>query len=212
MSAKNEKIEFDNEDIEKKAAGILLIQNEAVNKLKIDKNMIAAIQKIIEYRNKNCRVITTGMGKAGIIAYKMSATMASIGIPSFFVSPAEAAHGDLGRIAPNDLVIVFSNSGRTGEVVSMITHLHELNSKTNYIITIGSSEHPEIPSDLVISYGQLKESSIVKKVPSTSTTIMLIIADILSITAAELLGFNDEWFKKRHPGGAIGASYKKEKS
>jgi arabinose-5-phosphate isomerase len=197
-------------DIENRANEILKIQRDAVNQLIIDTKMIEAIKKIAEMKEKPGCVVTTGMGKAGIIAIKMSATISSIGIPSYFISPAEAAHGDLGRITPDDLIIVFSNSGSTGEVVSMIHNLHNYNQKKNFIITIASTAGPKVPSDLAISYGKVNESCVVKKVPSTSTTLMLLVADILSITAAESLGFSDEWFKIRHPGGAIGQSYKKE--
>ncbi len=87
-------------------------------------------------------------------------------------------HGDLDQIAPADLVFVFSNSGTTAEVINMINHLHELNNHENYIIHIGGSDAPEIPSDLVISYGKIAESCVVSKVPSTSTTLMLVIADM----------------------------------
>jgi arabinose-5-phosphate isomerase len=195
------------EKIEKRANEILKIQQDAINRLSVDSCLVEAIEKIINIKANNGRVITTGMGKAGIIATKMSATLASIGIPSFFVSPAEASHGDVGRITPEDLIITFSNSGSTSEVVNMITTLHALNQKKNYVITIGSNKTPSIPTDLVISYGNVQESCKVSKVPSTSTTLMLIVADIISITAAEMLGFNDDWFKARHPGGAIGVSY-----
>lgn len=195
---------------EARANEILNIQRDAVNKIKINAEILTAIEKIIEVKQKNGRIITTGMGKAGIIAYKMSATLASIGFPSFFVSPAEAAHGDVGRIAPEDIVIAFSNSGSTSEVVNMINTLHALNKGKNYIITIGSSKTPQIPTNLVINYGDVVESCVVSKVPSTSTTVMLIIADIIAITAAEMLGLNDDWFRARHPGGSIGVSYQKE--
>ena len=140
----------------------------------------------------------------------MSATLSSIGLPSFFVSPAEAGHGDVGRIAQGDLVLVFSHSGSTAEVVSMIETLHALNDKTNEVIVISSNQEPNIPSDLVVCYGSVQESCVVSKVPSTSTTLMLVIADVLAITAAESLGLDDEWFKARHPGGTIGQSYNKE--
>ncbi len=198
-----------NMDLQNRAENILNIQKKAIQNLKITENIIFAIKEIVKKQNKKSHIITTGMGKAGIIATKMSATLASIGIPSFYVNPAEAAHGDLGRILPDDLVIVFSHSGRTKEIQNMINKLHELNSHKNYVISIGSNSQPEFPADLVINYGNIDESCIVKKVPSTSTTLMLIIADIIAITAAENLGFNDERFKKRHPGGEIGLSYKK---
>ncbi|MCP4762054.1 MAG: SIS domain-containing protein [archaeon] len=194
----------------KRAEEILKIQQEAIKNLKISPEIIQSIERIKTIKENRGRIITTGMGKAGIIASKMSATLSSIGLPSYYVSSAEAAHGDIGRIAPEDLIIVFSNSGNTKEVLTMISQLHVLNGKTNYIITITGNKNPKIPTDLIVHYGKLTESCIVSKVPSTSTTIMLMIADILAITAAESIGFNDEWFKNRHPGGAIGTSYQKE--
>jgi len=196
------------ENLKQRAKEILDIQTESVNDLNITEEMLRAIEVIIERsENKKGRVITAGMGKAGIIGHKMSATMASIGIPSFFVSPAESAHGDIGRIGPDDTLIVFSNSGSTSEVMNMIQTVNRLNDNNNFIISIGSSKNPKIPVDLAIGYGKLEESCVVSKVPSTSTTVMLIIADIIAITAAESMGFDDSWFKKRHPGGAIGKSY-----
>ncbi|MHA1791684.1 MAG: SIS domain-containing protein [Promethearchaeota archaeon] len=197
-------------DIEQRANEILGIQRDAVENLKVSREIVEAVNKIKEMHDSNGRIITTGMGKAGIIAFKMSATLSSIGLPSFHVHPGEAAHGDLGRIMPDDLIIVFSNSGKTSEVIAMINHLHALNDGKNFVICIGSNSDPEISHDLAISYGSVKESCVVSKVPSTSTTLMLIIADILAITAAESLGLSDEWFKIRHPGGAIGESYKKK--
>ena len=196
-------------DLQNRAEQILKIQTDAVQNLKITENMISAVKEIIKNQKEKNHIITTGMGKAGIIATKMSATLASIGIPSFYVNPAEAAHGDLGRILSNDLIIVFSHSGRTKEIQNMINNLHVLNSNKNYVISIGSSSQPEFSADLAINYGNIDESCFVKKVPSTSTTLMLLIADILAITAAENLGFSDEWFKLRHPGGEIGHFYTK---
>jgi arabinose-5-phosphate isomerase len=196
-------------NIEDRASEILKTQLSALNGIKITPSIVTAIKKIASMNKSSGKVITTGMGKAGIIATKMSATLASIGFPSFFVHPAEAAHGDIGRISSEDLIIVFSHSGTTGEVVNMINSLHSLNSHKNFIICITSSQNPTIPTDLTICYGSIQESCIVSKVPSTSTTMMLILADILAITSAESLGLNDDWFKVRHPGGAIGQSYKK---
>ena len=194
-------------NLKHRADEILGIQKDAIQKLQTEDSWVKSIELIKSVAENKGRIITTGMGKAGIIGKKMSATLASIGIPSFYVHPAEALHGDLGRIASNDLVIVFSHSGSTTEVRNMITHLHGLNDSKNTIIIISGSVDPQIPYNHLVCYGDLEESSIVKKVPSTSTTIMLIIADVLAITAAESLGFIDEWFKKRHPGGAIGESY-----
>jgi arabinose-5-phosphate isomerase len=195
-------------DIKKRATEVLKTQQLAVQNVAITPAMLQAIEKIAGMKGRGGRVVTTGMGKAGIIATKMSATLASIGLPSFFVSPAEAAHGDVGRIAPEDLVVVFSHSGSTGEVVSMVEVLHVLNGKKNVVIAIGGADKPKIPADIVVTYGVIQESCVVAKVPSTSTTLMLVIADVLAITAAESIGLDDSWFKARHPGGAIGQAYK----
>ncbi len=196
-------------NIEKRMEEILKIQQKAIASLTIDKNYAHAMEKICKAQQNGHTVITTGMGKAGIIAQKMSATMASIGIPSFFLNPAEALHGDLGRVHLNDLVIVLSHSGATLEVSSMLASLHGLNHRSNEIILISGTVSPSFSVDVLISYGVITESCRVSKVPSTSTTLMLIIADILAISAAENLGFDNEWFKLRHPGGNIGNLYKK---
>jgi arabinose-5-phosphate isomerase len=195
-------------DIQKRANEVLKTQQLAVQKITVTPAMLQAIEKIAGMKARGGKIVTTGMGKAGIIATKMSATLASIGLPSFFVSPAEAAHGDVGRVAPGDLVIVFSHSGSTGEVVSMVETLHALNGKQNVVIVIGGADKPSIPANIVVSYGAIQESCVVAKVPSTSTTLMLVIADVLAITAAESLGLDDSWFKARHPGGSIGQAYK----
>ncbi len=195
-------------NLKHRADEILRIQKEAIQNLETTDSWIKTIEFIKSIAENNGRIITTGMGKAGIIAQKMSATLASIGIPSFYTHPSETLHGDLGRIASGDLVITFSHSGNTTEVNQMITHLHSLNNRNNTVILITGNSEPSIPYSHLVTYGEIEESSIVKKVPSTSTTLMLIIADVLAITAAESMGFNDDWFKKRHPGGAIGKSYK----
>jgi arabinose-5-phosphate isomerase len=203
---------MESKEIKDRCKEILKIQQDAISNITISDRFVKSVKKIAEiYEKKRNYVITTGMGKAGIIASKMSATLASIGIPSFFVSPAESIHGDIGRIRRGDLLIVFSNSGTTSEVVNMVITLNNLNYGKNYIISIGSSEDPEIPVDLAIGYGDLEESCIVSKVPSTTTTVMLVIADILAITAAESVGLDQDWFKKRHSGGAIGDFYKANK-
>ncbi len=196
-------------NLKHRADEILGIQKKAVQNLQSSDQWLTAIELIYSKAKALGRIVTTGMGKAGIIAKKMSATLSSIGVPSFYVHPAESLHGDLGRITSEDLVVVFSHSGSTEEVQRMITHLKILNNQENTIIIITGSIKPVIPYDHLVSYGKIEESSFVTKVPSTSTTLMLIIADVLAITAAEALGFSDEWFQQRHPGGSIGKSYKK---
>jgi len=197
-------------DLKSIAEKVLDIQKKAVNDLTITNEMLEAARLIIEKTTEGKKIITTGMGKAGIIATKMSATLSSIGIPSFYVHPAESLHGDLGRISQGEPIVAFSHSGSTSELISMLEALHTLNNKSNPIILITNSQNPKIIPDVLVRYSMEQESCVVKKVPSTSTTLMLITADIITITASEYLGLDDSWFKIRHPGGAIGEAYKKD--
>jgi arabinose-5-phosphate isomerase len=193
---------------------ILATQQAAVAALRINPEMRHAIELCVATATGpgGASIITTGMGKAGIIAAKMSATLASIGLPSFYVSPADAAHGDLGRIKAQDLVIAFSHSGTTAELASMLSHLHALHQHQNNIILVTGAASTALPVSLVVSYGSVEEACVVPKVPSTSTTLMLIIADVVAIAAAEELGLSDAVFKPRHYGGAIGQAYQQEGS
>ena len=110
-------------NLKERSDEILGIQKDAIQKLETTDSWLKSIELIKSVAQSNGRIVTTGMGKAGIIAQKMSATLSSIGIPSFYTHPAESLHGDIGRIVYDDLVIVFSHSGSTTEVRSMITHL-----------------------------------------------------------------------------------------
>ncbi|MFX1274865.1 MAG: SIS domain-containing protein [Promethearchaeota archaeon] len=196
-------------DTEKRAEEILQIQQKAVLNLKITSEMELAIESCIQTGNKGMNIITSGMGKAGIIAQKMSATLCSIGLNSFFIHPAEALHGDIGRINSGDLIIVFSNSGSTREIILFIEALDLLNSQSNKIVCITNNPKPQFRTNIVVTYKMIQESCIVPEVPSTSTTLMLIIADVIAITAAEKSGLEEKIFRLRHPGGAIGEKYKK---
>lgn len=191
-----------------RAQEIWKIQRDAINQLAITPHFASAIELIINTFKISKQVITLGMGKAGIIAQKMSATLTSIGIPSVFLHPAEAVHGDIGRVRSGDLVIIFSHSGRTEEIQACIKAIDLLNRNNNKKILISSTGEPSFSVDILLNYGAISESCVVSKVPSTSTTIMLLIADILAITAAEALGLNDDVFQSRHPGGSIGKTYR----
>ncbi|GAB4306943.1 MAG: hypothetical protein Kow0069_04070 [Promethearchaeota archaeon] len=202
------------EELKKRASRVLVTQAAAVGKLAAGREVVGAALEVVNAARGSARVVTTGMGKAGIIAGKMSATLASIGVPSFFVHPAEALHGDVGRVAPGDLLVVFSHSGKTTEVVAMVNALDELNDGKNRVVLVSGNERPAFRFDVLVCYGPVEESCVVSKVPTTSTTVMLVLADAIAVSAAEVLGLNDEWFEARHPGGAIGTSYKelREKS
>ena len=196
-------------NLENRANEILQIQQKAVSNLQITPQIKMAIESCIQIAHKNSNIITSGMGKAGIIAKKMSATLCSIGLNSFYVHPGEALHGDLGRINPKDQIIVFSHSGRTQEIVLFIQALDLLNENSNKIVCITNNPKPNFRTNIVVNYQIIQESCIISEVPSTSTTLMLIIADVIAITAAEECGLEEKIFRLRHPGGAIGEKFKK---
>lgn len=148
-------------------------------------------------------VIVTGMGKAGLIGQKISATFCSTGTRSHFLHPAEAIHGDLGRVASEDIVLAFSMSGETEELVRVLPSLRKLSSG---IVAITASRESALGqmSKCVLELGQLNEGGSIRLAPSTSTTAMLAIGDALALTLCERRGFDSRDFAKFHPGGSLG--------
>ena len=159
-----------------------------------------AVDMIVECEG---RVVTTGMGKAGIIAQKTSATLASTGTPSHFLHPAEAVHGDLGRIVAADVVLAFSNSGETDEIVRLLPNIRKIGAK---FISITAQAKSTIAksSDCVVTMGRLDEACPLGLAPSASTTAMLALGDALALTVLGRRNFNKEEFAFYHPGGNLG--------
>jgi len=155
----------------------------------------------------NCSgsVIVSGIGKAGIIGQKISATLASTGTPSHFLHPAEAVHGDLGRLRKNDIVIALSYGGQTDEVVRLINLVKQLEIKLIAITGEADSALGKY-SDVVLCMGKLSEACPLGVAPSASTTCMLAIGDALAFTVMKARNFCVEDFVRFHPGGAIGTS------
>ncbi|MBD3379902.1 MAG: KpsF/GutQ family sugar-phosphate isomerase [Candidatus Omnitrophica bacterium] len=149
------------------------------------------------------RVIITGMGKPGYIAQKVSATMASTGTPSLYLHPAEALHGDLGRVTRDDVMLVFSNSGETEEVVKLLPIIKKIGAKLVSVTGKLSSTLAK-NSDLVLDSSVDKEACPMGLAPTTSTTAMLAIGDALSVALLEKKGFKPKDFALYHPGGSLG--------
>lgn len=149
------------------------------------------------------RVVVAGIGKAGFIGMKLSATFASVGIPSFFLHPAEAAHGDLGRLAKNDIVLLLSNSGETPEILTLLPHVKRSGCS---IIAITSQPGSTLAarSDVVLFLGEVREAGPLGLAPTTSTSLMLALGDALVMTVLRNRGFTSEQFAQLHPGGALG--------
>ena len=149
-------------------------------------------------------VIVTGMGKAGIIASKVSSTLASTGTPSHFVHPGEAVHGDLGRVQEDDVLLALSYSGESDEIVRLIDPIKQRGIK---LIAMTGNEGSRLGkhSDVVLCMGVLREACPLGIAPSVSTTCMLALGDALAFTVMKAREFDAEDYARFHPGGAIGA-------
>jgi len=149
------------------------------------------------------RVVVTGMGKPGFIAQKLSATLASLGVPSLWLHPAEAAHGDLGRVTAQDVVLALSHSGETEEMVHLVTTLKRIGA-TLLVLTGHPRSRVARQADLVLDTGVNAEAGPGGLVPTASTTAMLAFGDALAVTLARARGFRTEDFARLHPGGNLG--------
>jgi len=148
-------------------------------------------------------VIVSGIGKAGWIAQKISATLASTGCRSHYLHPSEAMHGDLGRIGPRDIVLVFSNSGETSEVLQLLPTFEKI--EVPIVAVLGTLDCSlGRAATVCLPYGKVTEACTLGLAPSTSTALMLAMGDALSLVASRQKGFRPIDFAKYHPGGSLG--------
>ena len=184
------------------ARKVIIAEAEAINSITpiIDESFAKAAE-MIYHCSGSC--IISGIGKAGIIAQKISATMASTGTPSHFLHPAEAVHGDLGRLRKDDIVIVLSYGGETDEVTRLINLVKQLDIK---LIAITGERDSTLckHSDVALCMGQISEACPLGVAPSVSTTCMLAIGDALAFTVMKARNFSVEDYVRFHPGGSLG--------
>lgn len=158
----------------------------------------------------HCRghAVVSGLGKAGLVGQKISATLASTGTPSLFIHPTEALHGDLGRVQPGDIALLLSASGETEEMLRLATCLNEM-GVTVIAMTCCPQSRLAQAADMLLDLGPLDEAGHLRLAPSTSTTVMLAVGDALALTVSRLRGFQAEDFAKFHPGGSLGKKLSK---
>jgi len=149
------------------------------------------------------RVVVTGMGKPGFIAQKISATFASTGTPSLYLHPAEALHGDLGRLVPGDLVLALSNSGETDEIIRLLPAIRRLGAPI-VAMTSGPRNSLADRADVVLEIGPVPEACPLGLAPTASTIALLAMGDALAMAVQHRRGFSTEQFASLHPGGALG--------
>jgi arabinose-5-phosphate isomerase len=190
------------DDLIEIAKRVFDIEARAISALKqrVDRRFLEAVEIIF---NSKGRVVVTGMGKSGIIAKKVAATLASTGTPAFFMHPAEAGHGDLGMVTPDDVMIAISNSGETDELVSLIPFLKRFNVKL-----ISMTGNPDSilarSSDVGLDISVEEEACPMGIVPTASTAAALAMGDAIAVALLKKRGLREEDFALFHPGGSLG--------
>src|ERR1700759_3212400 len=162
-----------------------------------------AVELILNCGNCNGRVVVTGMGKSGIIAQKIAATLSSTGSPALFLHPAEAVHGDLGVLLPGDVVIALSASGETEEILRLLATLKR---KGDALVSFCCNLRSTLAqaSDVALDCSVEREACGLNLAPTASTTSMLALGDALAVAVSLRKGFRAEDFAELHPGGKLG--------
>jgi arabinose-5-phosphate isomerase len=181
---------------------VLEIEARAIAELvgRLDQHFERAVETILACRG---RLVVAGMGKSGLIGQKISATFSSTGTPSFFLHPAEALHGDLGRLVPNDVLMALSYSGETEELLRLLDTVKRL-AIPLILLTGKPGSTLAHTSDVVIDVSISEEACPLGLAPTASTTAMLAVGDALAMALLEKRGFKEEDYAALHPGGGLG--------
>lgn len=165
-----------------------------------------AVELIVDrVHRKGGKLVTAGMGKAGQIAMNIATTFSSTGIPAVNLHPSEAQHGDLGVLQPGDVMLLVSNSGKTREIIDLVTLAHNLYPELPLIVITGNPDSPlGRATSITIPTGGAPEVCPLGLTPTTSTTVMTVIGDILVVSVMEATGFTRAEYAKRHHGGYLG--------
>jgi arabinose-5-phosphate isomerase len=185
---------------------VLRQEAEAIQNIPVSDAYERAVS-IIEERVHNLKgkLVASGMGKAGQIALNIATTFSSTGTPAVFLHPSDAQHGDLGVVQPNDVLLLISNSGKTREILELVELAENLH-KDLPLIVITSNKDSQLAqmSDVCLETGNPKEVCILGLTPSTSTTVMTVIGDVLVVMMMKRIGFSNQEYAKRHHGGYLG--------
>jgi arabinose-5-phosphate isomerase len=188
-----------------RARRTLEMEADAIRRLapRLGKEFLAAVRLIAECRGK---VVVTGVGKSGLIAKKVAATLSSTGTPAVFLHAAEGAHGDLGIVTPGDVVLAVSSSGETGEILRLLPTLRQLGAELIALTRVRGSRLAAA-STVALLTGRSREACPLGLAPTTSSTAALALGDALAMALLERRGFGEEDFARLHPGGALGARW-----
>lgn len=198
-------------NIKESMRNILEHESRAVLNIPITDGYEQAINIIIEQvHKKGGKLVTSGMGKAGQIAMNIATTFASTGTPAVCLHPSEAQHGDLGILQPNDVMLLLSNSGKTCEIIELVRLARNLYSDIRFIVITGNDKS-ELASmaDVSLYTGGAPEVCPFGLTPTTSTTMMTVIGDVLVVNTMEKTGFTTHDYALRHHGGYLGEKSRK---
>ena len=188
-------------DIKERIESVLKAEAKAINSIEVTEEFVKAVSVMQGCTGK---IITTGIGKAGHIANKFAATLCSTASQAQFLHPAEAAHGDLGAVSSGDILIAFSTSGKSREVIEIL----ELSRRLGIETVIGVTSHPDSElrkySDVVIDMGEIEEACPLGLTPTSSMAVMLAISDALALALMEQNKVSREDYGLRHHGGYLG--------
>lgn len=193
-------------DIENTMHSILLAESEAIKNIPYSADYDRAVELIVEHvHRRHGKLVTSGMGKAGQIAMNIATTFSSTGIPAVNLHPSEAQHGDLGVLQPDDVMLLISNSGKTNEILDLVKLARRLITDVPIIAITGNADSPLAQlADATLFTGGAPEVCPLGLTPTTSTTMMTVIGDILVVNVMKQTGFTRRDYALRHHGGYLG--------
>lgn len=198
--------------IKDRISEILTTESNAIRNIPLSEGIEKAIELIFnQIHREGGKLVASGMGKAGQIAINIATTFSSTGTPAVFLHPSDAQHGDLGVIQKNDLLLLISNSGKTREILELVTLTKQLFQKIPLIVITGNPDSP-LPelADVIIFTGNPAEVCPLGLTPTTSTTTMTVIGDVLVVLMMEKIQFTNGDYAKRHHGGYLGIKSRNE--
>ena len=191
---------------------ILEKEAEAVRNIPVSERYEDAVDLRSDHvHNKGGKLITSGMGKAGQIAMNIATTFSSTGTPASFLHPSEAQHGDLGIVRKNDIMLLISNSGKTRELLELVNLTRGLVPDMKFIVITGNPESPLAnEATICLPTGAPAEVCPLGLTPTTSTTVMTVIGDILVVSTMKKINFSNKDYAKRHHGGYLGSKSREQ--
>ena len=185
---------------------ILTAEARAIEAIPVTDGYEEAVRLIVDHvAGRRGKVFTSGMGKAGQIALNIATTFSSTGTPAVFLHPSEAQHGDLGLLQADDVLLLLSNSGKTREILELVELSRRLYSELPIIVITGREDSPLAElADVTLCTGGAPEVCPLGLTPTTSTTMMTVMGDVLVVATMKAIGFSVEDYARRHHGGYLG--------